>query len=34
MVGSFEVVIRGSGSNVEEWKRAQAAPPSEVEMFV
>ncbi|MFY9690162.1 MAG: hypothetical protein WA369_02685 [Candidatus Acidiferrales bacterium] len=29
--GSFEVVIKGSASNLEEWKRAQMAPPSEVE---
>jgi hypothetical protein len=27
---SFEVLVRGSGSNVEEWRRAQKAPISEL----
>ena len=29
-MGSFDVVIRGSGSSLEEWNRAQKAPVSEV----
>ena len=29
--GSFEVIIKSSESSTEEWKRAQTAPPSEVE---
>jgi hypothetical protein len=30
---SFEVVIKGSGSNVDEWRRAQHAPVSELRLI-